>query len=184
MQIIFNTLYTIFMGFWRDSFGKDGYGWPVWHNRTIQHIVAFVATGALCYWVKGLAWYWCLWIALWLQIEWALGHGPCYDCGKGGKPDKKLLKRYEKMVGYKLLCKIFPEDLWYSFGFDFMLLAIRYTYPLIPMCFLFNPVFLTLGLVIAGLYGMYRYCPFFAKHRLLDVEIWVGLAVGLYVSCL
>ena len=177
-------IYTLFMGAWRDSFGKNGWDLPIYHNRFVQHIVAFAMTFLLCWFDKDLAWWWCLWIATWIQIEWALGHGPCYDLGTGGKPDAKMLKRYKKMVGYKLLCKLFPEDKWYGTGFDFCLLAIRYTYPLIPICFFFNPVFLTFGLVISGLYGIYRACPFCQKHRLLDVEIWVGLALGLFVACL
>lgn len=176
-------LYTIFMAVWRRAFGSDGWGLPILKNRFILHVIAFLATFGLCL-TKDISWHICLWIALWIQIEWALGHGPCYDCGKGGKPDAKMLKRYEKMVGYKLLCKIFPEDQWYTFGFDFILLSIRYTYPLLPICLWFNPVFLTLGMVISALYAMYRYCDFFKKYKLLDVEIWAGFFLGLYVSCL
>lgn len=177
-------LYAILMGAWRDSFGKNGWDLPIYHNRVVQHIVAFCMTFLLCLFVKALDWYWGLWISTWIQIEWALGHGACFDLGKGGKPDEKMLKRYEKMVGYKLLCKIFPEKEWYGFGFDFILLSIRYTYPLIPICLFFNPVFMTLGLGIAGLYAMYRYCPYMQKHRLLDVEIWAGFVLGLYVAFL
>lgn len=177
-------LYTLFMGAWRDSFGKNGWDLPIYKNRFVQHVLAFCMTFLLCVFGKTVDWYWALWIALWIQIEWAIGHGPCFDVGTSGKPDAKLIKRYEKMVGYKLLCKIFPEKEWYGFGFDFILLAIRYTYPLIPICLFFNPVFMTLGLGIAGLYAMYRYCAFFRKHRLLDVEIWAGLLLGLYVACL
>lgn len=176
-------LYPLFMAFWRDSFGKSGYDLPIYKYRAVQHLVAFVATCIVC-WLKKFEPALCLWVALWVQIEWALGHGPCYDCGTGGKPDAKMIKRYEKMVGYKLLCKIFPEDQWYTFGFDFILLAIRYTYPLLPICLFFNPVLLTLGLVISALYGMYRYCEYFRQHRLLDVEIWAGFALGLYIAYL
>ena len=183
MVKVVSIVYTLLMGLWRDSFGKGGYGLPIYKNRFVQHVVAFLMTSCMC-WFKNMSWYWCLWVALWIQIEWALGHGPCYDCGTGGKPDEKMLKRYEKMTGYKLLCKIFPEDLWYSFGFDYLLLTIRYTYPLIPICFLFNPVFMFLGFVIAAEYAMYRYCPYMQKHRLLDVEIWAGLALGFFVSML
>lgn len=177
-------LYTLFMGFWRDSFGKNGYELPIYKYRFVQHIIAFLATSTLCYFIKDFKWYWSLWIALWIQIEWALGHGPCFDLGKGGKPDKKMIERYEQMVGCKLLYKIFPKEDWYGMGFDFCLLAIRYTYPLLPICFLFNPVLLTLGLVISGLYLSYRYCEYLRMHRLLDVEIWAGLALGLYVAFL
>lgn len=176
-------LYTIFMGAWRDSFGKNGWDLPIYHYRVVQHIVAFLATAGIC-WYKDLSWYWCLLVALWIQIEWAIGHGPCYDLGKGGKPDKKMIQRYEKMLGCKLLYKVFPESQWYGPEFDFCLLAIRYTYPLIPICWLFNPVFMTLGLVITSLYALYRYCPVLQKHRLLDVEIWAGFALGLYVAYL
>lgn len=176
-------LYTIFMGAWRDSFGKNGWDLPIYHNRVAQHIVAFLATAGIC-WYKELAWYWCLWVALWIQIEWALGHGYAYDVSTGGKPDEKMLKRYKKAVGYKLLCKIFPKELHYGLCFDYILLSIRYTWPLIPICWLFNPVFMTLGLVITSLYALYRYCPVLQKHRLLDVEIWAGFALGLYVAYL
>lgn len=181
---MFGLLYTIFMGFWRDAFGKDGHNLPVLKNRMALHTIAFVITFLLCFFVKGFAWHWSLWVALWIQIYWALGHGPCYDTGTAGKPDDKLLKRYEKMLGYKLVCRLFPKEEWYGFGFDFVLLAIRYTYPLLPIFFLFNPVLLTLGLLVAGLYAMYRYCEYFRKHRLLDVEIWAGLVTGLFVAFL
>lgn len=183
MDSLLKLLYAVFCALFRDSFGKNGWGLPIYKNRFVQHALAFLATAGIC-WVKELAWYWCLWVALWIQIEWAIGHGPCYDLGKGGKPDKKMIKRYEKMVGYKLLCKIFPEGQWYSFWFDFCLLTIRYTYPLIPICFLFHPIFLTLGLVITALYALYRFCPIMQKYRWLDVEIWVGFVLGLFVSFL
>ena len=177
-------LYAILMGIWRDSFGKDGWGLPIYKNRLIQHVLAFAMTFSLCTFVKAESWLVSLWIALWIQIEWALGHGPCYDLGKGGKPDKKMIERYEKMVGCKLLYKLFPKEEWYGTGFDFCLLAIRYTYPLLPICVYFNPVFLTLGLVISGLYGIYRACPYMQTKRWLDVEIWVGLALGAFVAYL
>jgi len=176
-------IYAILMGLWRDCFGKDGYNIPVLKWRIVQHIIAFLMTSAIC-WYKDFAWYWCIWVALWIQIEWALGHGPCYDLGTGEKPDAKMLKRYKRMVGYKLLCKIFPEDKWYTTGFDFCLLTIRYTYPLLPICWLFGPTFLTLGLLISGLYGLYRSSEWIQRHRLLDVEIWVGFVLGLYVAFL
>ena len=182
--MIYKLLYVFFMGFWRDAFGKNGYDLPVFKIRFVQHVIAFLMTAALCFLVKGFAWYAALWVAVWIQVEWALGHGACYDIGKGGKPDAKMKKRYEKMLGCKLLYKLFPENEWYSTGFDFCLLSIRYTYPLIPICVCFNPTFMSLGLFIAGLYAIYRACPYCKKHRLLDVEIWAGLALGLFVAFL
>lgn len=183
MDSLLKLLYAVFCALFRDSFGKNGWDLPIYKNRLVQHIVAFIMTATICC-VKGIQWYWCLWVALWIQIEWALGHGVAYDLGKGGKPDKKALERYKKMVGYKLVCKLFPEDKWYSFWFDFVLLSIRYTYPLIPICFLFNPVFMLLGVVITCEYAAYRYIPFLQKHRWTDVEIWAGLTVGLFVAFL
>ena len=176
--------YTLFMGIWRDLFGKNGWDLPALKWRIVQHILAFIATFLLCMFDKGFVWFGCLWVALWIQVEWALGHGPCYDLGKSGKPDEKMLKRYEKMLGYNLLCKVFPKDKWYGFWFDFALLAIRYTYPLVPLVCVFKPLFMTLGLVITCLYALYRYCPFMQKHRWLDVEILAGLALGAFVAYL
>ena len=176
------ALYVLFMGIWREMFGKDGYGLPVLKSRFVQHVIAFIATFLLCTFDKDMGWYWCLWVALWVQIEWAIGHGPCYDLGTGGNPDEKMIKRYEKMVGYKALCKIFPQEQWYTTGFDFCLLTIRYTYPLLPICFLFSPVLLCLGLVISGMYGLYRSSDWIRSKRLLDVEIWAGIALGMYIA--
>lgn len=177
-------LYAILMGLWRDSFGKNGWDLPIYKNRFVQHVVSFLMTFSLCFFDKGISWFWCLWVALWIQILFSVGHGYAYDVAMGGEPDEKMLKRYKKAVGYKLLCKIFPKDKWYKFGFDFCLLAIRYTWPLLPICVFFNPVLFVLGLVIASLYTIYRYCPYMQKHRLLDVEIWVGFTVGLFVAYL
>lgn len=177
-------LYAIFMAAWRDSFGKNGWDLPIYKNRFVQHALAFLMTFLLCWLLKGKTWIVAAWIALWIQIEWALGHGVAYDLGKGGKPDKKVLARYKKMVGYNLMCKLFPENKWYTFWFDFCLLTIRYTYPLLPICVYFNPLFVLLGVVITAEYAAYRYIPFMQKHRLLDVEIWAGLAVGLFVAFL
>ena len=78
-------LYALFMAAWRDSFGKNGWDLPIYKNRFVQHVLAFCMTFLLCLFTKGLDWWWGLWIATWIQIEWALGHGACYDCGKGGK---------------------------------------------------------------------------------------------------
>lgn len=177
-------IYPFFMALWRDLFGKGGYDLPVLKNRFVEHILGFLATFSFCFFGKDIVWYWSAWIAVWVQIYWALGHGACYDLGTSGKPDEKMIERYQKMVGYKLVCKIFPENRWYGFGFDFVLLTIRYTYPLIPICFWFNPCLLTLGLIVSALYAIYRYCAFVREHRLLDVEIWAGFFVGLFISFL
>lgn len=177
-------IYPFFMALWRDAFGKNGYYIPVIKSRFVQHVIAFAMTFLLCYFDKGFKWWWCIWIAVWLQIEFAIGHGSCYDIGMQGEPDEVMQKRYKKMLGYKMLCKIFDEKDKHGMCFDFLLLAIRYTYPLIPICFWFNPTFLCLGLIIATLYMIYRYCPFMRKHRLLDVEILSGFFVGFFVAFL
>lgn len=181
---LFGWLYAIISAVWRDAFGKNGYDLPIIKYRAVQHIILFIVSFAFLLVCRGTALALSLWIALWIQIEWALAHGPCYDVGTAGKPDTKMIERYKKMVGYKLLCKIFPEDQWYSWIFDFCLLTIRYTYPLLPICLWFNPVFLTLGMVIAGEYGIYKNCKFLQSKRLLDVEIWVGFVAGLYIAFL
>jgi len=183
-MFLFGWLYAFFMGAWRDAFGKNGYDLPIIKYRAVQHIILFLVSFAFLLICRGTALASSLWISAWILVFWALGHGPCFDVGTGGKPDAKMIKRYKKMVGYKLLCKIFPEDQWYGVAFDFCLLAIRYTYPLLPICFWFSPVLLTLGMVISGAYGIYRYCKFFQTKRWLDVEIWVGFVAGLYIAFL
>ena len=61
MTNIIKVLYTVFMAFWRDSFGKNGWDFPIYHNRFVQHIVAFAMTFFLCFFDKDLAWYWYAW---------------------------------------------------------------------------------------------------------------------------
>ena len=184
MNNLFNLVYVIFSSGYRDAFGKNGYNLPILKNRFVQHVLGFLATLSLCVLTKGIVWYWAVWIAVWVQIYWAIGHGFAYDLSTHGEPDEEMLKRYKKAVGYKFVCKFFDEKDWYTFGFDFILLTIRYTYPLIPIVYWFGPVLLSLGLVISGLYALYRYCPYVRTKRLLDVEIWAGFATGLFISFL
>lgn len=177
-------LYTLFFGLWRDAFGKNGYYLPVLENRFVQHVLGFLATFSLCLLTKKIDWYWAIWIAVWVQIYWAIGHGFAYDLSTHGEPDEEMLKRYKKAVGYKFVCKIFDKKDWYGMCFDFILLSIRYTWPLLAIVYWFGPVLLTLGLVVASLYLIYRYCPYVRSKRLLDVEIWAGMAVGLFIAFL
>ena len=183
MILFFQWLYVFFSAVWRDCFGKDGWGLPIIKYRVVQHILLFFVSFALLM-CRGTTLALSAWIALGIQIWWSLPHGVMYDCGTAGKPDAKMLKRYKKMVGYKLVCKIFPEDKWYGFGFDFVLLAIRYTYPLLLICWWFNPVFLTLGLIVASLYAIYKHCEYLWKKRWADVELWVGFVAGLFIAFL
>lgn len=176
-------IYPFFSALFRDAFGKNGYYIPLLKSRFVQHVIAFAMTFLLCYFDKGLKWWWCIWIATWLQIWWSLGH-VSYDLAKKGIPTGKELERYKKSVGYKFLCKIFDEKDWYGIGFDFCLLTIRYTYPLFAIVWWFNPVLLSLGLVIASLYLIYRYCPYCQKHRWTDVELYSGFFCGLYIAFL
>lgn len=184
IQSIIKIMYVLFSAGWRDSFGKNGWDLPIYKNRFVQHVLAFCMTFLLCVFGKTVDWYWALWIALWIQIEWALGHGYAYDVSTGGQPDEKMLKRYKKALGYRLLCKVFPKEEQHGMCFDFILLSIRYTWPLLPICWFFNPSFLFLGLIVASLYLIYRFCPAIQKVRFLDVEIWVGFTVGLFVAFL
>jgi hypothetical protein len=177
-------LYSVFMAIWRRAFGCDGWDLPILKNRFVLHVLGFLATFSLCMFSKGFNWYTSAWIAVWIQIFWALGHGYAYDVSKSGQPDEKMLERYKKAIGYKFLCKIFSKEEHHGMCFDFILLAIRYTYPLLPICLFFNPVFMCLGLIIASLYLIYRFCPVVRKIKILDVEIWAGFFTGLFVSFL
>ena len=183
-MFLFGWLYAFFMGAWRDAFGKNGYDLPIIKYRAVQHIILFLVSFAFLLICRGTALASALWISAWILVFWAIRHGACYDISTGGKPDAKMLKRYKSMVGFKLLCKIFPEDMWYGLCFDFMLLTIRYTYPLLPICFWFSPIMFSLGFVISSFYLIYRFCPYMQKKRLLDVEIWVGFVAGLYIAFL
>lgn len=183
MKILFDLLYVVFMGVWRDCFGKNGWDLPIIKHRVVQHIIAFIATFCLAFFNHDVHWFWSLYLAGILQgLVWSSGHGAYYDIGTV-KPDERMKERYEETLGHRVLDLICPESMKYGMVYDFIGMTLRYGLPFILLLPVLKWTCLFTGVLIAVDYFIYRYSTkdsIFHK-RLLDPEIIAGLIVGLMV---
>lgn len=148
----FSIFYNVYWGFLRRWFGGALEDFPILKSRGVQTIVMICSILPL-YMCYGFAT--AVLTALWLQfIFWSIGHGPAFDRGHGGLPDDDTLRRYKEMWGYKLACKLFPENMWYGFWFDGFLMSIRYTLPMAALSIYYLSFgYVLIGLSISPIYG-------------------------------
>lgn len=126
MQICFRRWY----GGW--CFIGDKNSW--YNTRTFQTIINCIVLFCFLFFLLGLSWYvTAITLAVVQFLYYAKGHGAMFDLGRCSKPDIDMLERYKKQWGYKLVCELFPKEQWYSYWFDFSLLLIRYTLPLLAL---------------------------------------------------
>lgn len=153
MLTIINGLWWAFLRRW---FGGMLENYPILKNRGIQTIVMMLSM--LPFFVDSnsnlICWVAALFIVSWLQfVEISSGHGPVFDVSRGGNtPSEESVARYHKMWGFKILCRIFPESARYGFLFDFILLTIRYTLPMLPLAFI-SCGYVLMGLAVAPVYA-------------------------------
>lgn len=188
-----NILFVVFEAWWRRWFGGGYIGGKKaeykWYNRRIsQHIVNCLIMalyfGIYC---KMNVWTTIYSVAVIEGLFWAPGHGPGFDMSRAGAPDDP--SRYEEKWWNKVCQFLVPCEQWYSFGYDWLWMMLRYTSP----CVLLIPVFgweiLFMGLLVAPVYG---FCASFYEKvdtsrwpSWLDranklAEIIVGAVVGLF----
>lgn len=89
-------------------------------------------------------------------LHWSLGHGPYFDLGRGGIPDEKMKKRYNKMFYHYILDWCFPEEEKYGTFYDFCGMLLRYTWPLLLLWVVpsYNLSVSVLGELIAVAYAV------------------------------
>lgn len=183
-----SVLYVLFMGLWRDCFGKGGYDIPILKWRVVQHIIGFCATFCFAYFYKDVSLFWSLYLSGIIQgLVWAGGHGAVYDIGTSGMPDEKMKERYKKTRGNKICELIFPESMQYGMIYDFVNMSLRYSLPYVLLLPVLHWFCLGTGVFIAVAYLIYRYSSsdsFFRTKRYLDPEIIAGLIVGCSVAFL
>ena len=180
-----NLLYSFFEGFWRRWFGGlfgDSKYEKILNNRFLQHVVGFSAcTGILYY--NGLNIWLCLLSALVLQgLYWARSHGCCFDYGHGQPPD---IKRYEQLGYWKYVKKFIPENEWYTFTGDYILMTVRYTLPsLIFALTSLRPTCVVMGIVLSTIYAFcWKLYDFgYTKHPTATAEIISGFTTGLLIA--
>jgi hypothetical protein len=156
---------AVFESAWRRTYGGgciatwwNNCKWIKWLNiRFVCTILNLILIFSICQWIRGLVWYWSLSVAVIIQfLYWALGHGPYFDIGRGGPPDDKMLKRYNKMFYHYILDWCFPEEHRYSHFYDFCGMWLRYTWMLLLILIVptFNIGLLNLGTIVAIVYGL------------------------------
>lgn len=182
MNILFGILFTIFESGFRRLFGSSC-SIPVVGSRACQHIVNCCVIGCFLYFIKEFHWISCLLITADIQF-WLITrkHGVFFDIGAGGQPDEKTLKRYNSMLATRILNKIFPNDK-YSAIYDYVGMVLRYTAPLIPLMFFFNPLIFTMGILIGT---GYLFCWWLKNLGYIEkptdkAEYVMGFLIGIYI---
>lgn len=164
-------LMMIFESWWRRWFGGSFIGGDKWENkwfnrRGTQHIVnCLIMALFLGIYCKINIWITIYCIAVIEGLFWSPGHGPGFDMSRAGVPDDT--SRYEEKWWNKVCQFLVPREQWYSFGYDWLWMMLRYTSP----CVLLVPVFgweiLFMGLSVAPVYG---FCASFYEKE--DTSCW------------
>lgn len=164
IKIAILIILFILGGFWRRLFG----GWCnniiIIKNRFFQHILGFLLSFIVFYNANIFAWYACLLFSVLIQaLFWAPAHGACFDMGRtNDKDNPKMIERYKKTIGNRIVNWLLPNRYNYGFIYDFTTMFLRYTIPTLifigPM-----PKFVFVGLSIAPIYS---FCwTFFEKEK-------------------
>ena len=176
-------IFGIFEGLWRRWFGGYFNGVKILENRFLQHVVGFTACFSL-FFFQGTNWFQAILTATVLQaLYWARSHGCCFDFGHDKNPD---LKRYDQLWYWKYVKKIIPEDEWYTFTGDYILMAVRYTIPsILLMITTWSFPILFAGIVLSTLYAlMWKFYDWgYTKAPTATAELITGFTTGILLAC-
>ena len=154
--MIYESLWRRLYGGWISDWWKSHIKWI--KPRAVYTIINLFAVFAIGFWFRNMEWYWAVCLSILIEIFWSLAHGPWFDIGAGGEPDDKMKKRYNKMFYHYILDWAFPDSEHYKAFYDFCGMYLRYSWMLIPICFLptFNFGIMYLGVLVAITYGICR----------------------------
>jgi hypothetical protein len=148
------SLYAILGAFARRIYGGWLEAYKIIKNRGVQTVI--MMSLFLAIYLPKYKWYVALIITAWLQFQfWSRGHGCCFDVGRGKKPDKNTIKRYNERW-YHIPCDwladngFFPR---YEVEYDYCYMLLRYGCPMIPMMLL-DWHYILIGLSIAKIYAI------------------------------
>lgn len=177
--MIWKILFVPFESVWRRAFGDDGFNLPILKHRIVLHIINVLALFGYMFYIKEFNPYVAGYCALALQIcFYTLSFYSGFDMGHSYPPSQKEIDDYG-WIG-KILDKIFPENKWYKYQYDFCFMWIRYTWPLLLVVYWFNPLFLLVGLVVASGYAIGWHCkPFGLVTEFGEFVMGAALALGL-----
>jgi hypothetical protein len=219
-KFILTSLYGLFEGIWRRWFGgyfEHHQVFPKWLNKIMesrgtQTVVNILFLTCLfmtnTFWLStpisgfliGLGlnkWVLSLIVASIFQFMfWSLGHGPAFDMARGSQtPDEKTIERYHREKWSFIPDKIFPQEHWYGFLYDFVWMLCRYTYgAMFIVPFMWSLNVLWLGLIITCIYSfcwtiqerdswVFKLFPYDYVNCATNLaEVIGGFAVGIFLS--
>jgi hypothetical protein len=76
-----------------------------------------------------------------------------FDLGRAYPPTEQMLKDYKTFFNC-VVEYIVPKEMWYKFGYDYIWLSIRYSYPLLLLIPLYNLGIVVLGCLVAFIYAL------------------------------
>ena len=159
MSIVLFCVFSIFYGILRRWFGGARY---FEHNaprglQTVIMILTSVLELCSAAWlidveIDGWLFGGFLLIAGYLHTAyWAQKHGSPFDCGRGKIHDEESIRRYNSYWYHFIPDFVFKKAM-YGYGYDTLLMCLRYTFPVIPMMFL-NIHFFWVGFFVAFIYA-------------------------------
>ena len=188
-----DILFVVFEAWWRRWFGGAFIGGKKWENkwynrRVTQHVVNCLI----------MALYYSIYCKMSFLVTiysvtvieglfWSPGHGPGFDMSRAGVPDDS--SRYEEKWWNKVCQFLVPREQWYSFGYDWLWMMLRYTIPCVLLIPVFDVEILFMGLLVAPVYGfcasLYEktdisFFPDWLNSHNKLAEIIVGAIVGLF----
>jgi len=152
--------FGVYESLWRRWFGgKELPKWLKWMDRRfVKHCINTVALFSVCFFVRGLAWYWSAYAALVFQILfWTTTFGMYFDIGRSGRPITEYdIEEYNKSWFSPILNWFFSEKQRYTPFYDYIGMFIRFTSPLLLLFWLpsFNSGLLFLGTIVSVVYGL------------------------------
>lgn len=177
-MIYYNILYPIFLSIWRRCFGCSGWDIPILKNRFFQHVLGFIGLFGLLYLNEISIVQNILACLVFQGLFWARSHGCCFDYGHGVVD----LKRYDQLWYWKYVKKVIPQNEWYSFTGDYILMTVRYTLPAILISMIIiNPYISFIGVVLSSTYAICwkLYDWKYVNNPTVIAEWLSGLFVGL-----
>lgn len=177
--------FPFFEAVWRRLFG----GWmeniPVISNRSFQHVANCTYMFFLFQSLKFETWEIVYSIVVIEGLFWSIGHGCCYDCGRHGTPDERMIGRYKKLWWCWRPCAfLFPEKYWYGNDFDLVYMTIRYTVPTLFLIPVFGVYIVFMGSTIPIIYNTFwiLWEKGYVKKSTQYAEVVSGFMVGLYLG--
>lgn len=163
MTFILSILCGFFESCWRRVFGGKDCKYKVFEIRGVQHVINCLFLAAVftykfwflpTWWILALS---VVYMTIIWEIEfWTRAHGPQFDEGRDINPTSYTIKRYERQwFCHYLLTPLYNKMGWtkYKFSYDFVSMAMRYTFPCLWLTPFYGWNILWIGALVSPIYS-------------------------------